>query len=91
MNFDANVLRAMLRMARRRAEAEVDAVCLRVGGEARDVRRSLRRLQAAGLVEIRADRAPRLTMTGFAVAVAMLPSHHGSRASAASQASSRAA
>ena len=91
MNFDANVLRAMLRMARRRAEAEVDAVCLRVGGETRDVRRSLRRLQAAGLVEIRADRAPRLTLAGFAVAVAMLPSRSGSGASAASQASSRAA
>ncbi len=91
MNFDANVLRAMLRMARRRAEAEVDAVCLRVGGEARDVRRSLRRLRAAGLVEIPADRAPRLTMAGFAVAVAMLPSRRGGRARTENEASSRAA
>lgn len=88
MNFDGEVLRAMLRLARRRQPASLQAVAIRAGATLRDVRVSARRLRAAGLVEVRPD-ALRLTMAGFTVAVAMLPAKVGTRASA--RRSSRAA
>jgi len=78
MNFDGKVLRAMLRLARSRQMASFEAVAVRVGGTLRDVRVSARRLRAAGLLEMRPD-ALRLTMAGFAVAVAMLPAKAGTR------------
>jgi hypothetical protein len=78
MNFDGKVLRALLRLARRRQAASWEAVAIRAGATARDVRVAARRLRAAGLVEIRPD-ALRLTMAGFAVAVAMLPAKAGTR------------
>jgi predicted transcriptional regulator len=71
--FDASVLRAMLRLARRRQPAQDSELRLRVGRTAREVRASLRRLRSQGLVEIRVEAAPRLTLTGLAVAVALLP------------------
>ena len=73
MSIDTAVLGAMLRVARRCEGADEDALALRVGGSRGSVRAALRRLDAAGLVERRADRAPRLTMAGFAVAVGLLP------------------
>ncbi|MCL2448328.1 MAG: hypothetical protein FWD17_05225 [Polyangiaceae bacterium] len=72
-SFDAKVLRAMLRVARRRQPVSDDEVGLRVGRSAREVRASLRRLRAQGLVEIRFDAPPRLTLAGLAIAVALLP------------------
>jgi Mn-dependent DtxR family transcriptional regulator len=72
MTFDTTVLRVMLRLARRREAAELDAVAVRLGAPAAAVRASMRRLDAAGLVERRGDQAPRLTLTGFALAVSML-------------------
>jgi Mn-dependent DtxR family transcriptional regulator len=74
MTFDAEVLRAMLRLARGRQAAHDDAVALRVGGTEPAVRAAMRRLEAAGLVEIRAGRSARLTMFGFAIALALIPS-----------------
>ncbi|HXX66458.1 MAG TPA: hypothetical protein VEK07_04725 [Polyangiaceae bacterium] len=88
MNFDSKVLRAMLRLARSRRLANFEAVAVRVGGTLREVRVSARRLRAAGLLEMRPD-ALRLTMAGFAVAVAMLPLKTGARVP--SRRSSRAA
>jgi DNA-binding GntR family transcriptional regulator len=73
MRIDTMVLRAMLRVARRREAADEEALAVRVGEPRPGVRAALRRLEAAGLVERRAGRAPRLTMAGFATAVAMLP------------------
>ncbi|HLK38340.1 MAG TPA: hypothetical protein VKU41_16370 [Polyangiaceae bacterium] len=72
MSFDERVLRAMLRLARRREAATEDALALRTGGLGRDVRQAMRRLEAAGLVH-RGAPSPRLTMQGLAIAVARLP------------------
>jgi Mn-dependent DtxR family transcriptional regulator len=73
MNSDAMVLRAMLRLARRREAAEDRKIAIRVGKSAASVRASLRRLDAQGLVESRAPDGARLTMEGLALALAMLP------------------
>jgi Mn-dependent DtxR family transcriptional regulator len=73
MTFDANVLRALLRLARRREAAAVDSVAVRVSGTPAQVRASMRRLRSGGLVEMRATGEVRLTMAGLAVAIALLP------------------
>lgn len=73
MSTEATVLRAMLRLSRRREAAEEEALALRVGSDGGRLRAVLRRLEAAGLVELRPDRPPRLTMAGLAVAVGSLP------------------
>ena len=73
MSIDAMILRAMLRLARRREAAVEEAIAVRVGGSLARVRASLRRLEGGGLVERRPSRSPRLTMAGLAVAVALLP------------------
>jgi Mn-dependent DtxR family transcriptional regulator len=73
MNIEATILRAMLRVARRREAAEEDALAVRVGGSHAEVRVAIRRLENAGLVERRPSEAPRLTLAGLAVAVGLLP------------------
>ncbi len=73
MSIDAMVLRAMLRLARRREAALEGSIAVRVRGARHEVRASLRRLEAEGLVERRPSQGPRLTMSGLAVAVALLP------------------
>jgi Mn-dependent DtxR family transcriptional regulator len=70
---DALVLRAILRLARRREVADESAVALRVASSPREVRISLRRLAANGLVERRHTGSVRLSMSGLALAVALLP------------------
>jgi Mn-dependent DtxR family transcriptional regulator len=72
--LDAMVLRAMLRLARRRQPGEDGEIAVRVGQPPHEVRTALRRLDALGLVERRGEGDSRLTMTGFALAVAGLPS-----------------
>jgi len=79
MSIEAMVLRAMLRVARRREAADEEALVVRVGGPPAQVRAALRTLDTAGLVERRAGRAPRLTMAGFAVAVGSLPAWPAAR------------
>jgi DNA-binding transcriptional ArsR family regulator len=78
MTLDAKVLRALLRLARRRQEATWEAVAIRSGGSPRDVRAALRRLRAGGLVTMRSATEPSLTLAGLAVAVALLPAKIGS-------------
>jgi len=87
MSIEAAVLRAMLRMARRCEAAEEEALSLRVGGPVGSLRAALRQLDAAGLVERRPGRAPRLTMAGLAVAVGLLPRGTQVRARAVGRAS----
>jgi Mn-dependent DtxR family transcriptional regulator len=89
MSIEATVLRAMLRVARRREAADEEALAARVGDPAGEVRDAIRRLDAAGLVERRGPSAPRLTMAGLAVAVGSLPV--ASRAGRSARRSSRAA
>jgi hypothetical protein len=70
MSYEIQVLRAMLRLARRREVADEAALLVRVGGTAAAIRTALRRLEKELLVErLDAGRA-RLTMNGFAIAVA---------------------
>jgi Mn-dependent DtxR family transcriptional regulator len=76
--FDVMVLRAMLRLARRRQAAEDGEIAVRVSRPPSAVRAATRRLEQRGLVDRRGTSAPRLTMAGFALAVALLPS--GARA-----------
>jgi len=71
MSFDTRVLGAMLRLGRYRRAADDEAVALRVGGRASSARASMRRLEQAGLVDLRRGRPARLTMAGLAVAVAV--------------------
>ncbi len=73
MKVDIEVLRAMLRVARRCEGADEEAVAVRIGGSRATVRAALRRLDAQGLVERRRQHPPRLTMAGLALAVALLP------------------
>lgn len=89
MNSDAMVLKAMLRLARRRVAAEDSEIAIRVGESSASVRASLRRLGALGLVEARAAGGARLTMAGLALALAMLP--RASRTTGATLRSTRAA
>jgi Mn-dependent DtxR family transcriptional regulator len=70
---DVMVLRAMLRLARRRQEADDGEIALRVSRPRAAVRAAVRRLDRLGLVERRGTLAARLTMAGFALAVALLP------------------
>jgi len=72
MNDDTLVLGAMLRLARRRVEANVNELYERVGVDPARIRASLSRLDASGLVERRTTSA-RLTMSGLAAAVALRP------------------
>jgi RIO-like serine/threonine protein kinase len=72
MNDDNVVLGAMLRLARHRIEASPDELFERVHLDLARIRSSLARLDVASLVERRSSGA-RLTMAGFAVAVALRP------------------
>jgi predicted transcriptional regulator len=87
--FDVMVLRAMLRLARRRQEAGDGEIAVRVNRPPSAIRASVRRLEQLGLVERRGASTPRLTMAGFALAVALLPS--GARASKPARRTPRAA
>jgi Mn-dependent DtxR family transcriptional regulator len=89
MNFDAMVLRAMLRLARRRQDAGEAEIALRVGEGPHAVRAALRRLDGQGLVERRPQGPPRLTMGGLTLALALLP--RAARAPRPSQRAPRAA
>jgi Mn-dependent DtxR family transcriptional regulator len=71
--FDVTVLRAMLRLARRRQDADDGEIAVRVGRPPHAVRAAVRRLDELGLVDHRAPSARRLTMAGLALAVALLP------------------
>ena len=73
MSIDTEVLRAMLRLARRRTQACEAELALRVRAQPGEVRASLRRLRASGLVEIRRESVARLTIEGLALAVAIVP------------------
>jgi|HubBroStandDraft_6_1064221.scaffolds.fasta_scaffold562087_1 Mn-dependent DtxR family transcriptional regulator len=94
MSIEVMVLGAMLRLARRRRATDssvVAAVALRVGAPESAVREALRRLDRRGLVERRLSGPPRLTMEGFAVAVALLPQRSPQLTLAARTGSARAA
>ena len=71
-SLEVDVLRAMLRLARRRTPPTLEAILLRVPApaDADAVKQTLRTLIRASLVHL-TPKGPRLTLTGFAVAVAM--------------------
>jgi DNA-binding IscR family transcriptional regulator len=80
MRYDTQILRAMLRLARRRQAADLEALSARVEASPAELRDALRRLEAQGLVA-RGGAAGegRLTMTGLAVAVATVARAAGQR------------
>jgi len=71
-SLEVDILRAMLRLARRRTAPTVEAILLRVPppADVEAVTRTLRTLVRASLVHL-TPKGPRLTLTGFAVAAAM--------------------
>jgi hypothetical protein len=73
MHTELAILRAMLRISRRRATADLDTLLVRVGGTEAECRVAIRSLEAAGFVERRPGGQVRLTMAGLAVAVAQIP------------------
>ncbi len=70
MNYETEVLKAILRLSRRRNAAEADSILVRVGGQLSDLRAALRKLEQSGLVNRIGDTGGRLTLPGLAVAVA---------------------
>jgi hypothetical protein len=69
MSTEIAVLRALLRLSRRRAPATLDDLVMRVRENARDVQHALASLARAQLV-LRSGETARLSMAGLAVAVA---------------------
>jgi DNA-binding IclR family transcriptional regulator len=89
MRFDVMILRAMLRLARRRQGAELGALQERVGGTRAQIRAGVRRLERAGLVfRDRSTESARLTLEGFAVALATIAAKVEPRATAPRRAAS---
>jgi DNA-binding IclR family transcriptional regulator len=70
MSLDIPVLRALLRLSRSRTPPTLAALLVRVDADPAGIQRALRSLARAGLVHTTPS-GPRLTMAGFAVAVAM--------------------
>jgi DNA-binding IclR family transcriptional regulator len=69
MSLDIDVLRALLRLARRRTSPTLDQLVERVGADEPAVRRALVGLARSGLVQ-RTPAGIRLSLAGLAVAVA---------------------
>jgi hypothetical protein len=72
MNYEHSILRALLRLARRRSAADSERLIDRVGGTTAELRDALRRLEADGFVARLTEDHVRLTMPGLAVAVASI-------------------
>jgi predicted transcriptional regulator len=70
MSPEIAIVRALLRLARRRSPTSLEQLLVRVDVDARDIERALRKLTHDGLVHM-TETGPRLTMNGFAIAVAM--------------------
>ncbi len=68
--YDLSVLRALVRLARRRAQIDTDALALRAGGSPASVRAALARLVRGGLVSRTPARGVVPTLSGLAIAVA---------------------
>lgn len=68
-NLELDVLRSLLRLARRRTPATLEALVVRVGAEEPDVRNALRVLAWQDLVQ-RTPTGLGLSLQGLAVAVA---------------------
>jgi DNA-binding IclR family transcriptional regulator len=69
MSLEIDVLRALLRLARRRTPPTLEQLFVRVGGDEPAVRLALRSLARRGLVQ-RTPAGLRLSLPGLAVAVA---------------------
>lgn len=71
-SLELDVLRAFLRLARRRVPPTTDQLLLRVPANAPLLKKTLSKLIEGGLVNL-TPKGPRLSLTGFAVAVAFAP------------------
>jgi DNA-binding IclR family transcriptional regulator len=79
MSTEIAVLRALLRLSRRRTPATITDLLDRVGGDAIDVQRALASLARAQLVQ-RSGESARLSLAGLAVAVAATATANARRA-----------
>jgi hypothetical protein len=84
-SLEVDVLRAMLRLARRRTAPTVEAILLRVPADEATLRSSMNRLIRANLVHL-TPKGPRLTLVGFAIAVAMASTPRAKAAAAPARA-----
>ncbi|MEO9232464.1 MAG: hypothetical protein ABI421_03935 [Polyangiaceae bacterium] len=93
MNYEHSILRALLRLARRRSTADAGRLLDRVGGTTAELRDAIRRLEADGFVARLTEENVRLTMPGLAVAVASIAASRSTarRTKATQRASRRAA
>ena len=80
MNYEHSILRALLRLARRRSAADIGRLLDRVGGTTAELRDALRRLETGGFVDRRAEDNVRLTLPGLAVAVASIAGRRRTKA-----------
>jgi DNA-binding IscR family transcriptional regulator len=82
MSLDTTVLRALLRLARRRTPPTLEQLVVRVGTPESDVRKSLASLARSGLVQRTRDEngGLRLSLAGLAVAVAAAAAGRGAEA-----------
>ena len=71
-SLELDVLRAFLRLARRRVPPTTEQLLLRVPADAPLLKKTLSKLVEGGLVNL-TPKGPRLSLTGFAVAVAFAP------------------
>lgn len=69
MTLEIDVLRALLRLARRRTAPTLEQLLVRVDADQDALERALAALVRADLVH-HTPKGPRLTLTGFAIAVA---------------------
>ncbi|MFO0672418.1 MAG: hypothetical protein U0235_22880 [Polyangiaceae bacterium] len=81
MHTELAILRAMLRLQRRRAVIDEASLLVRVGGTEAELEIGLRALEAAGFIHIEGGQ-PRLSMAGLAVAIAQIPPVAAKRAAA---------
>ncbi|MCL2777324.1 MAG: hypothetical protein FWD73_04915 [Polyangiaceae bacterium] len=76
MTYEISILRALLCLATHRIPATIGGLHVRVGGTEHDVNRAIVTLANADLV-MRTLMGPRLSLAGFAVAVACARSRAG--------------
>ena len=69
MSYNLSILRALVRVSRRKGGVDLDALLVRAGGHRSDARAAIASLERQGLA-LRTSRGPRVTLAGLAVALA---------------------
>jgi hypothetical protein len=91
MRYELQILRAVVRMARRGCTAGVEDLRARVGGSPGDVRAALRQLDGQGLLTRTLATEARPTLAGLALCVALSDTRKRARPARRNAATDRAA